>query len=93
MINIHKLLIASSKNPEKFFNDAEKIIHKYKLSHSYKKDIVPDSLKKEFKKTLSTEQLCDYNKIEETVIASLAYTKTRIYNQCLADKNTPLKPT
>ncbi len=51
LINIHKLLIASAKNPEGFFKDAEKIIHKYKLSHSYKKDIVPDSLKKEFKKT------------------------------------------
>ncbi|MGI9256105.1 MAG: DNA adenine methylase [Salinispira sp.] len=31
-----------------FLND---IIHTYRLSHSYKKDIVPDSLKKEFKKT------------------------------------------
>jgi DNA adenine methylase len=51
LINIHKLLIASSKKPENFFKDAEKVIHKYKLSHSYKKDIVPDSLKKEFKKT------------------------------------------
>jgi DNA adenine methylase len=51
LINIHKLLITSSKNPENFFKNAEKIIHKYKLSHSYKKDIVPDSLKKEFKKT------------------------------------------
>lgn len=51
LINIQKLLIASSKNPEKFFKDAEKIIHKYKFSHSYKKDIVPESLKKEFKKT------------------------------------------
>lgn len=51
LINIHKLLIASSKNPEKFFKNTEKIIHKYKLSHSYKKDVVPDSLKKEFKKT------------------------------------------
>jgi len=51
LINIHKLLIASSKNSEKFFKEAEKIIHKYKLSHSYKKDVVPDSLKKEFKKT------------------------------------------
>ena len=50
-INIHKLLIASSKNPEKFFKDTEEIIHKYKLSHSYKKDVVPDFLKKEFKKT------------------------------------------
>jgi len=51
LINIHKLLIASSKNSEKFFKEAEKIIHKYKLSHSYKKDVVQDSLKKEFKKT------------------------------------------
>ncbi len=51
LINIHKLLIANSKNPENFFNAAEIIIHKYELSHSYKKDIVPNSLKKEFKKT------------------------------------------
>lgn len=51
LINIHKLLIASSKNSKKFFEEAEKIIHKYKLSHSYKKDVVPNSLKKEFKKT------------------------------------------
>lgn len=51
LINIHKLLITSSKNPEKFFKDAEKIIHRYKLSHSYKKDIVPALLKREFKKT------------------------------------------
>ena len=51
LINIHKLLIASSKNPEMFFKEVEKIIHKYNLSHSYKKDVVPDSLKKEFKKT------------------------------------------
>lgn len=51
LVNIQKLLIASSKNPEKFFKDVEKIVHKYKLSHSYNKNIVPDSLKKEFKKT------------------------------------------
>ena len=50
LVNIHKLLIFNAKNPEKFFKDVEKIIHKYKLSHSYKKDIVPDFLKKEFKK-------------------------------------------
>lgn len=51
LINIHKFLLSSAKNPNKFFVSVEKIIHKYKLSHSYKKDIVPDSLKKEFKKT------------------------------------------
>ena len=51
LVNIHKFLISNAKKPKKFFNEVEKIIHKYKLSHSYKKDIVPDSLKKEFKKT------------------------------------------
>jgi len=51
LINIHKFLLSSAKNPDEFFASVEKIIHKYKLSHSYKKDIVPDSLKKEFRKT------------------------------------------
>lgn len=51
LVNIHKFLISSAKNPVIFFKDVEKIIHKYKLSHSFKKDVVPDSLKKEFKKT------------------------------------------
>jgi len=51
LINIHKFLIANSADIDQFFRDLEKIIHKYKLSHSYKKDVVPASLKKEFKKT------------------------------------------
>ena len=51
LVNIHKLLISNVKNPEKFFKDVEKIVNKYKLSYSYKADIVPGSLKKEFKKT------------------------------------------
>src|SRR3990167_7139315 len=51
LVNIHKFLISNAEKPEKFFRDVEKVIHKYKLSHSYKNDIVPDSLKKEFKKT------------------------------------------
>jgi DNA adenine methylase len=51
LVNIHKFLISSAKTQEKFFKDVEKIIYRYKLSHSYKKDIVPDSLKKKFKKT------------------------------------------
>ncbi len=51
LVNIHKFLVSRAKDSEKFFKDVEKIIHKYKLSHSYKRDIVPDSLKKEFKKT------------------------------------------
>jgi len=51
LMNIHKFLIAGAENPEIFFRDIEKVIHKYELSHSYKNDIVPASLKKEFKKT------------------------------------------
>ena len=51
LVNIHKFLIPNAEKPEDFFRDVEEVIHKYKLSHSYKNDIVPDSLKKEFKKT------------------------------------------
>jgi len=51
LVSIHKFLVSRARNSENFFKDVEKIIHKYKLSHSYKRDIVPDSLKKEFKKT------------------------------------------
>jgi len=51
LVSIHKFLAASAKNTQNFFAEVEKIILKYKLSHSYKRDTVPDSLKKEFKKT------------------------------------------
>jgi len=51
LVNIHTFLISIAEKPERFFRDVEKVIHKYKLSHSYKNDIVPDSLKKEFRKT------------------------------------------
>lgn len=51
LINIHKFLIGSSGNPDLFFKNVEKIIKKYHLSRSYKEDIIPASLKKEWKKT------------------------------------------
>ncbi len=51
LVNIHKFLIESSKDRERFFKDVEKIINKYNLSRSYKEDVVPDSLKKQWKKT------------------------------------------
>ena len=51
LINIHKLLIKNAYDQKNFLKNIEKIIHKYNLSCSYKKDIVPDSLKKAFKKT------------------------------------------
>lgn len=51
LINIHNFLIKSSVDPSKVFKSIEKIIYKYKLSRSYKEDIIPASLKKEWKKT------------------------------------------
>ena len=51
LIDIHRFLIESSNNPSKFFNNVEKIIYKYNLSRSFKEDVVPDSLKKKWKKT------------------------------------------
>jgi DNA adenine methylase len=51
LINIHKFFIESSKDRNKFFKSVEKIIKKYKLSRSYLEDIIPNSLKKEWKKT------------------------------------------
>ena len=51
LINIHRFLVGSSNNPGLFFKDVEKIIKKYRLSRSYKEDIIPSSLKKEWKKT------------------------------------------
>ena len=51
LVNIHKYLIQNSDEPKKFFNNAEKVIKKYNLSRSYIEDIIPASLKKEWKKT------------------------------------------
>jgi DNA adenine methylase len=51
LIAIHKFLNESSNNPDSFFKSVEKIIKKYHLSRSYKEDIIPASLKKEWKKT------------------------------------------
>jgi len=51
LVNIHKFLIKSSNDRRQFFRDVEKIIKKYNLSRSYKEDIVPASLKKQWGKT------------------------------------------
>lgn len=51
LINIHQFLIKNSNNPARFFKSVEKIIYKYNLSRSFKENVIPDSLKKECKKT------------------------------------------
>ena len=51
LIAIHNLLIKSAQNPSAFLRVIEKVTQKYKLSRSYKEDIVPSSLKEKWKKT------------------------------------------
>lgn len=51
VIDIHKFLEKQAKKPDSFFKDVFKIIQEYELSHSYIKDIVPQQLKDEWKKT------------------------------------------
>ena len=51
LISIHQYLVKNSNNPGYFFQNVEKIIYKYNLSRSFKEDVIPDSLKRECKKT------------------------------------------
>ncbi len=51
VINIHRFLTEQSENPELFFEEVFQIIQEYDLSHSYIKDIVPQKLRDEYKKT------------------------------------------
>lgn len=51
VINIHNFLSEQAENSDVFFKNVYEIIKKYKLSHSYIKDIVPQELKNEWKKT------------------------------------------
>ena len=68
LINIHRFLMKNKKNPGNFYNKAEEIIQKYNLSRSYKEDIIPKSLKKEFKKTYFARYNKDgYEKLRECV--------------------------
>ena len=51
LIDIHRLLISYNSRPELFFLEVQEIINKYNLSRSYISDIIPQDLKKEWKKT------------------------------------------
>ncbi|MDR0823085.1 MAG: Dam family site-specific DNA-(adenine-N6)-methyltransferase, partial [Endomicrobium sp.] len=51
LVSIHKFLLSNADNIQKFFDSVYNLIDKYKLSRSYKEDIVPQNLKKQFKKT------------------------------------------
>ena len=51
VIDIHKFLCSYCKKPNVFFEKFFTLIHSYGLSCSYKEDVIPVSLKKEFVKT------------------------------------------
>ena len=51
LINIHRYLIKSAQDEEKFYRDVDRVISEYKLSCSYKKNDIPEELRKKFKKT------------------------------------------
>jgi len=51
IIKIHRYLLNVSKKRKYFFEEINKIIHSYNLSRSYREDVVPDILKKQWGKT------------------------------------------
>jgi DNA adenine methylase len=51
VIEIHKFLEKQAENPDSFFKKVFTIIKEYELSHSYIKDVVPQELRNEWKKT------------------------------------------
>ena len=51
IIEIHKMLCGYASNKDFFYKKVDSIVEQYGLSCSYKKDIVPKELKKDFVKT------------------------------------------
>ena len=51
VVGIHQYLCAQSEKKEEFFQDLFRLIDQYGLSCSYRNDVVPEILKKEFPKT------------------------------------------
>lgn len=76
IINIHKELYKYSNDKEHFFDKVFKLINKYNLSCSYNGHLVPENLKKQYKKTYyakyNKEQYLnlrnDYNKNKNDIL-------------------------
>jgi DNA adenine methylase len=79
IIAIHKMLCGYASDRQDFYKQVDTIVEQYCLSCSYKKDIVPSELKKEFVKTyyarfnkLGYERMrSDYNKSSERSVFML----------------------
>jgi len=51
LLKIHKYLLKHSDKPSAFFQKAERLIKKFNLSRSYKENVIPEDLKKIWRKT------------------------------------------
>lgn len=66
VISLHEMLCAYAGNRNKFFKDFMSIVRRYNLSCSYKEDVVPENLKRQFPKTYFAEYNRDgYNQLKE----------------------------
>lgn len=80
VINIHNFLKEQSKNPELFFQNVFEIIQEYNLSHSYIKDIVPQTIKDKYKKTYYAKFNKEgYNKLKNDYNSGKASTILHLY--------------
>lgn len=95
VIDIHKFLCSFVEKENEFYDLIFSIIHKYNLSLSYEKDIVPFELKKRFKKTyyahFNKENFNrlkkDYNQSKEKDIAVLYVLLIYGFNRMLRFNN------
>ena len=95
VIELHKFLCSYADRTDEFFNIIFSLIDKYKLSCSYKKDIVPEELKRQYKKTYYSRfnkanytQLKDlYNKSSERNVAELYVMLIYGFNRILRFNN------
>lgn len=78
--DLHKFLIQSSRNPNKFFDDIKNLILQYNLSRSYLEDIVPTKFKQQWKKTYYAKfNKVAYNKLKEKYNSSKEKNMLELY--------------
>jgi len=80
VIEIHKFLEKQAENSHSFFKNLFEIIKKYNLSHSYIKDIVPQELKDQWKKTYYAKFNKEgFNKLKKDYNSGKANTTLHLY--------------
>ena len=80
LVGIHKFLISHANKRKEFFRKVDSIIGIYNLSHSYKDNIVPDSLKNRYKKTYYAKfNHAGYNELRKKVNEEKIKDPLRLY--------------